>query len=95
MFDLFAESSDSDGEDNSQEGEAIGNKEGFTVVNPSVDDEGYYQPKTGEMIQNRYRVTGVAGKGVFSCVVKAVDTGSTEQKLVAIKIIRNKFEVMH
>ena len=47
------------------------------------------------MIQNRYRVTGVAGKGVFSCVVKAVDTGSTEQKLVAIKIIRNKFEVMH
>jgi len=38
----------------------------------------------------------VAGKGVFSCVVKAVDMSIAEkEQLVAIKIIRNKFEVMH
>jgi hypothetical protein len=28
----------------------------------------------GELIKNRYKVKGVAGKGVFSCVVKAQDT---------------------
>ena len=65
------------------------------MVGPSVDDEGYYQPKTGEIIQGKYRVTGMAGKGVFSCVVKAIDLESTDQaKEVAIKIMRTKFEVM-
>lgn len=49
-FDLFAESSDSEEDDDALDEEAAGNKEGFTVANPSVDDEGYYQPKTGEMI---------------------------------------------
>jgi serine/threonine-protein kinase PRP4 len=39
---------------------------------PTVDAEGYYQPKIGEFI-GRYRVTEIAGKGVFSCVVRAVD----------------------
>ena len=69
------------------------------VANPSVDDEGYYQPKVGEIINSRYRVKGVAGKGVFSCVVKAADINNTsssvQEQMVAIKIIRNKFEVMH
>jgi len=41
-FDLFAESSDSEEEDDAPEDVATGNKEGFTVANPSVDDEGYY-----------------------------------------------------
>jgi serine/threonine-protein kinase PRP4 len=38
-----------------------------------VDVEGYYQPKVGEMINQRFKVKGIAGKGVFSCVVKALD----------------------
>lgn len=40
----------------------------------SVDSEGYYLPRVGEMINERYKTLCVAGKGVFSCVVKAVDT---------------------
>ena len=39
-----------------------------------IDAEGYYQPQVGELIRNRYKVKGMAGKGVFSCVVKAIDT---------------------
>ena len=41
----------------------------------------------GELLDGRYLVTSILGKGVFSSVVKAVDqTGGTE---VAIKILRN------
>ena len=36
-----------------------------------VDQEGYYQPKTGEVMNEKYKVTEMAGKGVFSCVVRA------------------------
>ena len=43
------------------------------VHNPSVDDEGYYQPKIGEIVASKYRVQNIAGKGVFSCVVKAIN----------------------
>lgn len=65
------------------------------MLGPSVDDEGYYQPKTGEIIYGKYRVLSIAGKGVFSCVVKAIDLESQNQtKQVAIKIMRTKFEVM-
>ena len=41
--------------------------------NASLDSEGYYMPKIGEVIKDRYRVISLAGKGVFSCVVKAQD----------------------
>jgi len=52
--------------------------------------EGYYQPKAGELIRDRYKVTSIAGKGVFSCVVKALDLRplKKEYEQVAIKIIR-------
>lgn len=43
------------------------------------------------MIRNRYLVKGIAGRGVFSCVAKALDTVS--QVEVAIKIIR-MFDIM-
>ena len=46
-------------------------EKGFTVSKPIVDDQGYYQPKIGEIIQSKYKVTEIAGKGVFSCVVRA------------------------
>ena len=68
-----------------------------------MDQEGYYLPKVGELIKDRYKVSGVAGKGVFSCVVKATDLkpqprpnhSSTSQASdqVAIKIIR-MFDIM-
>jgi serine/threonine-protein kinase PRP4 len=43
------------------------------------------------MVRGRYKVTGMAGRGVFSCVVKAADSVNNTQ--VAIKIIR-MFDIM-
>jgi serine/threonine-protein kinase PRP4 len=51
------------------------------------DDEGYYCFRTGEILQEKYRVLGFHGKGVFGSVLKAVDI-ETNQDL-AIKVIRN------
>jgi len=52
------------------------------------DQEGYYKPSIGELIDGRYKVFDeCAGKGVFSNVIKATDV-STGAK-VAIKIIRS------
>lgn len=62
---------------------------------PQVDVEGYYQPVVGEIIKSRYRVSGIAGRGVFSCVVKAIDSSPNNPlyQEVAIKIIR-MFDIM-
>jgi len=38
-----------------------------------LDQDGYYVPRIGELIQNKYRVVNIAGKGVFSTVIKAED----------------------
>jgi len=53
------------------------------------DAEGYYKPRIGEIIDNKYKCFAeCAGKGVFSNVVKANElTG--EKRPVAIKIIRS------
>ena len=96
-FDLFAESSESedsqDEKDGDQENASL---KGFQVHNPSVDNEGYYLPKNGEIIHGKYKVLSVAGKGVFSCVVKAIELGKDPSKAqtFVIKIMRTKFEVM-
>ncbi|KAL4958281.1 kinase-like domain-containing protein [Aspergillus filifer] len=50
------------------------------------DPEGYYNLRIGELINGRYHVTQNLGKGMFSSVVRAMD--SETNKLVAIKIIR-------
>lgn len=42
----------------------------------SVDSEGYYLPRIGEIINGRYINKCIAGRGVFSCVVKAIDSQS-------------------
>ncbi|KAF9584180.1 U4/U6 small nuclear ribonucleoprotein prp4 [Lunasporangiospora selenospora] len=59
-----------------------------TLVDNWDDAEGYYKFGHGELLDGRYVVTSVLGKGVFSSVVKAKDTqdGDTE---VAIKILRS------
>lgn len=51
------------------------------------DAEGYYRVILGELLDGRYHVQANLGKGMFSGVVRAMDTKL--QKLVAIKIIRN------
>ncbi|OJJ51503.1 hypothetical protein ASPZODRAFT_57508 [Penicilliopsis zonata CBS 506.65] len=50
------------------------------------DPEGYYNVRLGELINGRYHIQQNLGKGMFSSVVRAMD--SRTNKLVAIKIIR-------
>lgn len=51
------------------------------------DHQGYYKIILGELLDGRYHVKEQLGKGVFSGVVRALDTKT--QREVAIKIIRN------
>ena len=51
------------------------------------DIEGYYKIILGELLNGRYHVQANLGKGMFSGVVRAMDTVTKE--LVAIKLIRN------
>ncbi|KAF3918312.1 hypothetical protein ABW21_db0205315 [Orbilia brochopaga] len=59
----------------------------FNMLDDWDDLEGYYRVILGELIDGRYHVQANLGKGMFSGVVRAMDTKS--EKLVAIKIIRN------
>ncbi|KAJ3024319.1 UNVERIFIED_CONTAM: U4/U6 small nuclear ribonucleoprotein prp4 [Siphonaria sp. JEL0065] len=52
------------------------------------DPEGYYRIILGEVLDNRYHVYQILGRGVFSSVVKARDTKNGDVD-VAIKVIRN------
>ncbi|CAN0468628.1 unnamed protein product, partial [Scytosiphon promiscuus] len=38
------------------------------------DVEGYYKTRVGEVIGGRYTVLGSVGQGVFSTVLKCLDT---------------------
>jgi len=54
------------------------------------DKEGYYAHRVGDMLADRYKVLGSYGKGVFSTVVRCLDTKATTPGLeVAIKVQRN------
>ncbi|GMR53618.1 hypothetical protein PMAYCL1PPCAC_23813 [Pristionchus mayeri] len=55
------------------------------------DSEGYYRVRVGELLDNRYRVFGFTGAGVFGNVVRCADV--ERNTTVAIKIIRNN-EIM-
>ncbi|KAJ2617347.1 U4/U6 small nuclear ribonucleoprotein prp4 [Coemansia sp. RSA 1804] len=57
------------------------------------DAEGYYRIVVGELMDGRYLVQSFLGQGVFSSVVKALDT-KNQHAPVAIKIIRQN-ELMH
>ncbi len=53
-----------------------------------TDTEGYYKTRAGEMVENRYKVLGLIGQGVFSTVLKCLDTKDGGRE-VALKVIRN------
>ncbi|XP_073816230.1 pre-mRNA processing factor 4 kinase [Musca autumnalis] len=66
--------------------------------NPALTDnwddaEGYYRVRIGEVLDNRYVVSGYTGQGVFSNVIRARDQARGNAN-VAVKIIRNN-EIMH
>lgn len=68
-----------------------------TAENPALTDnwddaEGYYRVRIGEVLDNRYIVSGFTGQGVFSNVVSARDQARGNAN-VAVKIIRNN-EIM-
>ncbi|XP_061395100.1 serine/threonine-protein kinase PRP4 homolog [Musca vetustissima] len=68
------------------------------VENPALTDnwddaEGYYRVRIGEVLDNRYVVSGYTGQGVFSNVIRARDQARGNAN-VAVKIIRNN-EIMH
>lgn len=52
------------------------------------DHEGYYRIILGELLDGRYHIQTNLGKGVFSAVVRALDTET--DTVVAIKIIRTQ-----
>jgi hypothetical protein len=56
------------------------------VFDSYEDTTGYYTPKIGELINDKYKVIGLCGKGIFSTVVKVVDI--TTNLEYAIKIVR-------
>lgn len=58
----------------------------MTMLDNWDDPEGYYNVRLGELINGRYHVHQILGKGMFSSVVRATD--SKTDKHVAIKIIR-------
>lgn len=67
------------------------------IENPALTDnwddaEGYYRVRIGEILDNRYVVSGYTGQGVFSNVVRARDQARGNAN-VAVKIIRNN-EIM-
>jgi serine/threonine-protein kinase PRP4 len=66
------------------------------VVETTDDSEGYYVFRPGETLcSQRYRVLGDFGRGVFSSVLRAIDTASADggQMEVAIKMLRGNEEM--
>ncbi|KAJ2747856.1 U4/U6 small nuclear ribonucleoprotein prp4 [Coemansia sp. BCRC 34301] len=63
------------------------------MVDDWDDAEGYYRTNIGELLDDRYLVQAFLGQGVFSSVVKAVDTKNGDAP-VAVKIIRQN-ELMY
>ncbi|KAI9830399.1 MAG: U4/U6 small nuclear ribonucleoprotein prp4 [Phylliscum demangeonii] len=59
----------------------------MSMLDDGDDAEGYYRVILGEMLDGRYHVQTNLGKGMFSSVVRALD--SKTGTLVAIKIIRS------
>lgn len=61
-----------------------------TLQSNCDDAEGYYAPTIGETMNDKYRVLGTVGKGVFSTVLRCqcISSPSTDE-VVAIKLIRN------
>jgi hypothetical protein len=47
-----------------------------------------------EILNNKYKIVGVCGKGIFSTVVKVIDLSSQNKNNYAVKIIRT-IDVMY
>ncbi|GAB1318712.1 U4/U6 small nuclear ribonucleoprotein prp4 [Madurella fahalii] len=95
-FDMFAEDFDEQmyappaaaKADISQEGQpGAGGGGGGGGILDGDDEEGYYKIRPGDVLDGRYQISTVLGRGMFSNVARAVDI--TSKKVIAIKIMRN------
>ena len=81
MFDMFAENLQNPA-DNVSVPTIVTSKQTDVIT----DKEGYVSVSIGQILAGRYKVLGDAGKGVFSCVVRAHDL--TNNQTVIVKIAR-------
>ena len=56
------------------------------VLAEKEDVQGFLNVNIGEMLNGKYKITSISGRGVFGTVAKAIDVDNL--KSVAIKIIR-------
>ena len=75
-YDMFEDSSSEE----SQDGEEVKGRE-----MDFDDEEQYYRARTGEVINEAFKILEVMGKGVYGAVVKAVEIATN--KVVAIKVV--------
>ncbi|KAH8708884.1 Serine/threonine-protein kinase prp4 [Beauveria bassiana] len=88
-FDMFAEDFDEDkyATKPSKGGDEVVGDAGKGGILEGDDKDGYYKMRVGEIINGRYQIQSTLGRGMFSGVVRALDT--TTKMPVAIKIMRN------
>lgn len=84
--DMFADPDDSQPSQLNLNAAALIDPQEVTMLDEWDDEQGYYKAILGESLNGRYYVQANLGKGMFSGVVRALDTQT--QKLVAIKIVR-------
>ncbi|KAI9893387.1 MAG: U4/U6 small nuclear ribonucleoprotein prp4 [Vezdaea aestivalis] len=85
--DMFAEPSTQEKRDPTSKPVQQAKKLDMSMLDDWDDAEGYYKVILGELLDGRYHVQTHLGKGMFSAVVRALD--SQTDTAVAIKIIRN------
>lgn len=74
---------------NSKNSNVQSNINQMSFSNSGNDEELYYKPTMNEIMNNKYRVVGILGKGVYSSVLKV----ELNQKFYAVKILRNALEL--
>jgi hypothetical protein len=67
----------------------LGGDQKKVINQPSMleDSTGYYTPQMDEILNEKYKVIGFCGKGIFSNVIKVVDINNNQE--YAVKIIRS------
>ncbi|CAI5703617.1 unnamed protein product [Peronospora effusa] len=96
-FDMFSMAAldDHDGAMDGTNGVAAITVDEVSLQSSRDDEEGYYYTTIGEVLNGKYRVLGIVGKGVFStvlrcqCITPLEIAGGKALNFVAIKIIRN------
>lgn len=94
ITDMFSEKDEFDSNNSTSNNVTHNNNEANLNLTDNWDDQdGYYNIRIGDVINNRYTIKNILGQGVFANVVRAQDN-TDGNDYVAIKIIRNN-ELMY